>query len=164
MVHNIKFKEASKGEVILYTFLGESLCAVQSLEDTLSHSIVLKKTEPDQKNEADNLLKKQRKYTLGMAINAIKKGSLFPKPLEIELSNLLTERNWLIHKSITENKDDLKSDSYFEKLHERIKAITLKAHKLQISIELDLIEYSEKKGIDMTNVKNAMNKHYGWSK
>ena len=43
----------------------------------------------------------------------------------------------------------------------RIKALTLKAHKLQISIELDLIEYSEKKGIDMTNVKNAMNKHYG---
>ena len=54
--------------------------------------------------------------------------------------------------------------SYFEKLIERIKAITSKAHKLQISIELDLIEYSEKKGIDMTKVKNAMNKHYGWSK
>ncbi|MEC7262447.1 MAG: hypothetical protein VXW38_01830 [Bacteroidota bacterium] len=160
MIENIKFKEASKNEITLYTFLGESLCAVQILEDALSHSIVLKKTEPDQKNEADDLLKKQRKYTLGMAINAIKKESLFPKPLEIELSNLLTERNWLIHKSITENKDDLKSDSYFNKLFNRIKALTLKAHKLQISIELDLIEYSEKKGIDMTNVKNAMNKYY----
>ncbi|MAU14140.1 hypothetical protein [Flagellimonas sp.] len=164
MIENIKFKEASKREITLYTILGESLCAVQILEDALSHSIVLKKTEPDQKNEADNLLKKQRKYTLGLAINAIKKESLFPKALGFELSNLLTERNWLIHKSITENKDDLKSDSYFEKLIERIKAITSKAHKLQISIELDLIEYSEKKGIDMTKVKNAMNKHYGWSK
>lgn len=162
MLKNIKFKEASKREITLYTFLGESLCAVQILEDALSHSIVLKKTKPDQKNEADDLLKKQRKYTLGMAINAIKKESLFPKPLEMELSNLLTERNWLIHKSITENKDDLKSDFYFNKLFNRIKALTLKAHKLQISIELDLIEYSEKKGIDMTNVKNAMNKHYGF--
>ena len=161
MIENIKFKEASKREITLYTFLGESLCAIQILEDALSHSIVLKKTEPDQKKEADDLLKKQRKYTLGMAINIIKKESLFPKPLEMELSNLLTERNWLIHKSITENKGDLKSDFYFNKLFNRIKALTLKAHKLQISIELDLIEYSEKKGIDMTNVKNAMNKHYG---
>ncbi|WP_318345681.1 hypothetical protein [Flagellimonas baculiformis] len=160
MIENIIFKEASKNEIILYTFLGESLCAVQILEDALSHSIVLKKTEPDQKKEADELLKKQRKYTLGKAINIIKQESLFPKPLEIELSKLLTERNWLIHNCITENKDDLKSDSYFEKLSERIKDITLKAHKLQISIELDLIEYSEKKGIDMTNVKNAMNKYY----
>jgi uncharacterized protein YutE (UPF0331/DUF86 family) len=97
MIENIKFKEASKREITLYTILGESLCAVQILEDALSHSIVLKKTEPDQKNEADNLLKKQRKYTLGLAINAIKKESLFPKALGFELSNLLTERNWLIH-------------------------------------------------------------------
>ena len=66
MIENIKFKEASKREITLYTILGESLCAVQILEDALSHSIVLKKTEPDQKNEADNLLKKQRKYTLGL--------------------------------------------------------------------------------------------------
>lgn len=161
MVHNIKFKEASKNEITLYTVLGESLCVVQILEDALSHSIVLKKTEPDQKKEADDLLKKQRSYTLGMAINAIKKESLFPKSLEIELSKLLTERNWLIHKSITENKDDLKSDSRFNELFNRIKALTLKAHKLQILIELDLIEYSEKKGIDMTKVKDAMNKYYG---
>lgn len=160
MIENIKFKEASKNEITLYTFLGESLCAVQILEDALSHSIVLKKTEPDQKKEADDLLKKQRKYTLGMAINIIKKESLFSKPLEMELSKLLTERNWLIHKSITENKDDLKSDSYFEKLYERIKAITLKAHKLQVSIEQDLIEFSEKKGIDMSKVKNEMKKYY----
>ena len=161
MIENIKFKEASKREITLYTLLGESLCAVQILEDALSHSIVLKKTEPDQKKEADDLLKKQRKYTLGMAINIIKKESLFSKPLELELSKLLTERNWLIHKSTTENKDDLKSDSYFEKLYERIKATTIKAHKLQVSIELDLIEYSEKKGIDMTKVKNEMKKYYG---
>ena len=73
---------------------------------------------------------------------------------------LLTDRNWLIHESLTDNKDDFKSDEYFNKLFERVKAITLKAHKLQISIELDLIEYAEKKGIDMSKVKNDMNKYY----
>lgn len=162
MIKNIKFKEASEKETFLYGCLGESLCAVQILEDALSHSIVLKKTEPDQKKEADNLLKKQRSYTLGKAISIVKKESLLPKPLEIELSKLLTERNWLIHKSITDNKKEFKSDSYFNKLFERTKAITLKAKTLQISIELDLIKYSEKKGIDMSKVKNDMNKNFGF--
>ncbi|SDQ89787.1 hypothetical protein [Flagellimonas zhangzhouensis] len=164
MVENIKFKGASKSEITLYIFLGESLCAVQSLEDALSHSIVIKQTEPDEKNKADNLLKEHRKFTLGKAIGIIKNESLLPKPLEIEMSKLLTERNWLIHKSITDNKNDLKSDLYFNNLFERIKALSQKARTLQVLIEQDLIEYSEKKGIDMSKVKNAMNKHYGWPK
>lgn len=63
----------------------------------------LKKTEPYQKNEADTLFKKQRSYTLGRAICIAKKESLLPKPLEIELSEFLKERNWLIHKSTIEN-------------------------------------------------------------
>lgn len=160
MVENNRFKEASEKEISLYGFLGESLCAVQILEDALSHSIVLKKTEPEQKKEADNLLKKQRFYTFGKAIIIVKKESLLPKTLEIELSKLLTERNWLIHESITNDKKDFKSDNYFNKLFERIKAITLKAHQLQISIEQDLIEYSEKKGVDMSKVKIDINKYY----
>jgi len=154
-------KKASQKEIHLYTLLGESLSAVQILEDALSHSIVLKKTEPDQKREADDLLKKQRFYTFGKAIKIAKKESLLPKPLEIELSKLLKERNWLVHHSITDNKNDFKSDAYFNRLFERIKPITAKAHKLQISIELDLVEYSKKKGIDMSNVENEMNKYYG---
>ncbi len=154
-------KKASQKEIHLYTLLGESLCAVQILEVALSYAIVLKKTEPDQKKEADYLLEKQRFYTFGKALDIVKKESLLPKPLEIELSKLLKERNWLIHHSITDNKNDIKSDTYFNKLFEKIKTITSKAHELQISIELDLIEYCEKKGSDMTNVKNAMDKHYG---
>ena len=52
-----RFKKASQKEIHFYTLLGESLCAVQILEDALSHSIVIKKTEPNQKKKADNLLK-----------------------------------------------------------------------------------------------------------
>lgn len=154
-------QKASQKEIYFYTLLGESLCAVQILEDALSHAIVLKKTEPDQKKEADDLLKQQRFYTLGKAIKIVKEESLLPKPLEIELSKLLKERNWLVHNSITGNKNDFKPDTYFNKLFDKIKAITSEAHKLQILIELDLIEYCKKKGIDITNVKNEMDKHYG---
>ena len=104
MVKKIRLKEASEKEKTLYCCLGESLYAVQILEDALSHAIVLKKTEPYHKNEADTLLKEQRSYTFGKAISIAKEESLLPKPLEIELSEFLKERNWLIHKSIAENK------------------------------------------------------------
>ncbi|WP_271785321.1 hypothetical protein [Aquimarina algiphila] len=156
-----RFKKASQEEIVLFTLLGESLCAVQMLEDALSHLIVLKKTEPDQKKEADDLLKKQRSLTFGNAMKIAKEESFLSKPLEIELSKLLKERNWLVHHSITENKNDFKSDTYFNQLFEKIEAITSKANELQISIEVDLFEYCEKKEIDMTNVKNNINKYYG---
>ncbi|WP_431164498.1 hypothetical protein [Tenacibaculum halocynthiae] len=161
MIKNIKFKEASDNEKFLYCILGEALCAVQVLEDALSHYIVLKKTKPSQKKKADNLLKKQRFYTFGKAINVAKKETLLPESLMIELSKFLPERNWLIHESLIENKDEFLSDSFFKKLSKKTKDISLKAHKLQIKIELDLIEYAEKKGIDLSEVKNKMNKHYG---
>ncbi|PWH82007.1 hypothetical protein DIS18_12125 [Algibacter marinivivus] len=161
MVKKINFKETSEKEINLYTCLGESLCAVQILEDALSHLIILKKTEPDQKKVADDLLKKQQFYTFGRAIKIAKDESLLPNSLETELSSLLKERNWLVHESITIDKNNYKTDSFFNELFKRTKSITLKAQKLKVSIELDLIEYSEKKGIDMSKVKNEMNKNYG---
>lgn len=161
MIDKINFKEASEKEKTLYCCLGESLCAVQMLEDALSHLIVLKKTEPHEKEVADKLLNKQQFYTFGRSIRIAKKESLLPKPLEIELTNLLEERNWLIHESLIGDKNNFKSDSFFIKLFERTEQISLKARKLQISIELHLIEYGEKKGINMSDVKNKMNKYYG---
>lgn len=161
MIENIKHKKASEKELFLYSCLGEALCAIQVLEDALSHSIVLKKTEPNQKKEADILLQKQQFYTFGKAIYKVKKESLLPEPLINELIKLLDERNWLIHESIIENKKDYKSDTFFKKISEKIKSITLKASNLQMSIELDLMKYSEKKGIDTSKVKNDMRMNYG---
>lgn len=40
MKENNKFSKASKNEMTLYSLLGESLCAVQTIEDALSHFIV----------------------------------------------------------------------------------------------------------------------------
>ena len=87
MDKKIKFKKATKKDKLLYTYLGESLCAVQILEDTVSHATVIKKTEPEQKKEAEILLGKQRKYTLGQVIRIVKEESLLPKFLEIQFIN-----------------------------------------------------------------------------
>ncbi len=161
MDKKIKFKKASEKDKLLYTCLGESLCAVQILEDVVSHAIILKKTEPEQKKEAEILLREQRKYTLGQVIKIAKEESLLPKSLEIQLSEILLERNWLVHNCITEDKKNYKTDSFYNNLFEKTKTITTKANTLKILIELDLIKYTEKKGINMAKVKIKMNKHNG---
>jgi len=46
----------SEIERALYCLVGESVCAVQHVEDALSHSIILKMTKPQLKSEADQLL------------------------------------------------------------------------------------------------------------
>ncbi|RAJ17172.1 hypothetical protein [Olleya aquimaris] len=161
MIENLNYEKASDREILLYTCLGEALCAVQILEDALSHAIVLKKTEPNQKDIANTILKKQQKYTLGKAIFLAKKESLLPEPLIKEMIKIRDERNWLIHESVIENKEDYKSNNFFKRLSEKSKFIVLKANKLQVTIELDLIRYSEKKGIDTSNIRNFICKHYG---
>lgn len=161
MSEKIKFDKASEKDILLYTCLGESLCAVQILEDALSHSIVIKKTEPHEKKKADEFLMEQRSYTFGKALNIVKKESLLPETLINELSELLKNRNWLIHKSITENKEIYRTDFFYKTLSEKTNAIAIKANELRLSIELDLIEYTEKKGIDMSNTRKFIKEHYG---
>ena len=160
MSEKYKLKQASQQEMISYCLLGEAVCAVQHMEDALSHSIVLKKTKPKLRSEADQLLEKHRLYTLGKAIKISEKANLYPEPLQQKLKKFLPKRNWLIHKSIAHNRDEWDLSINREELMCRIKAITIQAQKLLRLIEEDLIEFSEVNGINMSRVKAEINKHY----
>ncbi len=160
MSKKYRFKQASQQELSLYCLVGQSVCAVQHVEDALSHSIVIKKTKPRLRKEADKLLEKHRSYTLGQAIKIAKQECLYPELLQQELNEFLSERNWLIHKSIAQGRDEWDLNISREKLMIRIKAITIQAQKLQQLIEEDLILFSEDNGVDMTRVRAEINKHY----
>jgi hypothetical protein len=155
-----RFKQASQQELSLYCFVGESVCTVQHVEDALSHSIVLKKKKPHLKSEADQLLEKHSSYTLGKAIKIAEQACLYPESLQQELKEFLSERNWLIHKSIAQSRDEWDLNISRERLICRIKAITTQAQKLLQLIEEDLIMFSEDNGVDMTRVRAEINKHY----
>lgn len=160
MSEKYRFKLASQQELSLYCFVGESLCAVQHVEDALSHSIVLKKTKPQLRSKADQLLEEHRSYTLGKAIKIAEQACLYPESLQQELKEFLLERNWLIHKSIAQSRDEWDLNISREKLIRRIKAITTQAQKLLQLIEDDLIRFSEANGVDMSRVRAKINKHY----
>ena len=154
------FKPASQDEISLFCFVGEALCSVQHIEDALSHSIVLKKEKKCNKAEADHLLKNYRSYTLGKAINIAKRAGLYSEQLQQELEAFLSERNWLVHKSIAQNRDDWDLNVSRDQLFRRVKAITNQAQRLQILIEEDLMNFSEANGVDMSRVRSEMKKYY----
>lgn len=160
MSEKYKFKPASEQELSLYCFVGEALCAIQHIEDALSHSIVLKNSVPPSKTEADQLLEKHRSYTLGKAIKTGEKAGLYEEALQQELDKLLSERNWLVHKSIAHGRDEWDSNTSRDQLFRRIKTITTHAQELLQMIEEDLIEFSEANGKDMSRVRAEIKKHY----
>jgi hypothetical protein len=155
-----KLKPASKQELSLYCFVGEAVCAIQHVEDALSHSIVLKNNAPPSKSEADQLLEKHRSYTLGQAINIVEKAGLYEDALQQELRKFLLERNWLVHKSIAHGRDEWDMNISREQLFRRIKAITTHAQELLQMIDEDLIEFAESNGKDMSHFRAEKNKHY----
>jgi hypothetical protein len=152
-------KPASQNEINLYCLIGEAVCMVQILEDALSTSITLKKEVKKPSaiplEVANKLREKYRSYTLGNGINLIRNENLFSESLQESLKNFVLERNWLIHKSI-QNENEALSESN----KHRIKSICEMARILHTSVETDLIQYSSSVGVDMSEVRAAIQKHY----
>ena len=133
---------------------------VQHVEDALSHSIVMKKVEKHLRPEADELLEEHRTYTLGQAIKVAEKTSLYHESLLKELREFLSERNWLIHKSIARKRDEWDLNVSRENIFSIINAIKARALKVLHLIEEDMMEFAEENGVDMSLVRDEINKHY----
>lgn len=76
------------------------------------------------------LLDKALSKTFGATIHQIAKAGLLSAQLEERLSNLLSERNWLVHKSRAQNRNAIYSDSATEKLVRRIDAMADESNAL----------------------------------
>lgn len=87
------------------------------------------------------------------AIKIAEQAQLYSEPLQQELEGFLSERNWLVHKSIAQSRDDWDLNVSREQLFRRIKAINAQAQKLLHWIEEDLMSFSEANGKDMSRVR-----------
>lgn len=153
-------RPASEQEISLYCHIGEAVCTVQHVEDALSHSIVLKGFTPLSRIEADQYLEKHRKYTLGNAIGIASDKAVYSQPILIWLRGFLKERNWLIHNSVAQGSEALKTPENMDLFIDRIRGITKQAHDLLQIIEEDLIDFAEENGKDMSRVKAEIRRHY----
>ncbi len=148
----------------LYFLMGEALCSIQLLEAALSCSLTLKKEvkypHGIPKDEADLFLEKYGSYVLGRVIGITKETGLYSENILSDLELFREERNWLVHKCLPEYMDKVFMTSDQIKHFDRIKGITIKAKQLQKTIEADLMNFSESRGLDMSRVREQLGKHY----
>jgi hypothetical protein len=159
MNNNHTSKPASQIEITLYCHMGEAVCMIQELESALTASITIKKHSNATWAEADEALNKQRYSTLGKAVMLAEKESLLPPALQAELNAFYQRRNWLIHQAMFETRDDRSSETVWVKLFDKIKDIADDARRLQRAIEMDLIDFCQSKGKDMSKVLALMEQH-----
>jgi hypothetical protein len=157
MEQNLTTKPANQIEYTLFTLMGEALCKTQVVEQALSHSITLKTHPSVCKEEADQVLNKNRSYTLGKAIKLAQKDNLYSTSLQKALDDFLELRNWLVHNAMAEGKDSLYIDSLRNLLFQKIKSISNEAFKIQHAIELDMINFCESRGRDMSKILAVIN-------
>ena len=147
---------ANTSEITLYCFLGEALLKIQMLEQALSYSITIKMNPDETRENADESLKKQQRYTLGQAIKIALEKKLFNTAIQDELNSFLEQRNWLVHSVLIGNEEDFNAGNIKEALFQKIKSISDKAESIQRVIEYDMIDFCSSKGKDMTEIKELL--------
>lgn len=159
-----KTQIASTAVKSLFYFMGRALYTIQDLEGALCTSITLKvdvkRPGVMSKQVANNFREKNYGFTLGDAIKVAKKNNLYSEELLNDLQALKNERNWLIHKLVHKNIQDMDAPATREKLFFRIESISNGAKMLQRTIEADLIEYSESVGQDMSRIRAEIAQYY----
>lgn len=147
---------ANDHEIALYTSLGEALMKTQVVEQALSHSITLKKNPDETKEQADEFLKRQQRYTLGHAIRVANEEKRYNISLQEELNAFLVQRNWLVHNVIPGNEEDFNAGIIKKDLLIKIDSIRDKAAIIHRKIEYDLIDFCESKGKAMSKIRAVL--------
>lgn len=112
--------------------VGFAVLQVQALESASAQYLVLrsKATRGMGVDAAQRILEKARKETFGTTIGAMKNAGLLSEELANRFKALLKERNWLVHRSRTENSAALTSDDLASVLVARIDRAEDESRKL----------------------------------
>jgi hypothetical protein len=129
----------------LYALIGKGIWHLQYLEDALHTYITIKrdiKIRGSIKLEkAAELLAKNRMNVLNKSIKEAKEAQVISLSLQERLENFKEERNWLVHRSVHQNGDDLYVDELRYALMERLEAFSCEAIVLQKLIDKELEDF-----------------------
>lgn len=122
----------------LYMLIGKAVWHLQHLENIVASFTVVKilqakraKGEKWAEANVAKVMEKQKKQTLGPLISAAKSHKTIPPPLAKRFDELLVERNWLIHKCVTDEYLSLRNQPEKQRLFARIDDFAEEAIALQ---------------------------------
>jgi hypothetical protein len=136
---------------IFFELIGSGIWYLQHVEDALSTYITVKVEIKERRGTgADNagqLLAKHRRNTLGTSIRLAKDRQVLDPKLLTMLEAFKLERDWLVHRSMDENGDDLYLNSDRPRLLRRLNKFSEDARRLQRLIAQELEDFVVSKGV-----------------
>jgi hypothetical protein len=136
---------------VFFKLIGSGIWYLQHVEDALSTFITVKAEIKERGGvSADNamsLLSKHRRNTLGTSIRIAEDRQVLDSEMLAILKTFKLERDWLVHRSLNENGDDLYLNTDRLRLLERLHKFSEDAQKLQRLIAEELEDFVVSKGV-----------------
>jgi hypothetical protein len=140
-----------------YRRIGAALCHLQYLEDVLVTFLAMKIIHERQcagdtftTNDAQTLLaEKRRVLTLGPLIDSCISKKIVRQEHKERIKALKRERDWLVHRSIFENGDDLYAAATRNAVFSRVTALQEEAISLKKLAVADLEGWGVSHGVDV---------------
>lgn len=145
-------RQINAGELnALFALIGEGIWHLQNVEDALHTYITIKRdvklrgsVTPEM---AEMMLAKHRKNTLGKSLSIARESKVLTDGLQAALEKFKEERDWLVHRSVHEKRDDLYVDEKRFALMKRIQEFTAQAKELQKAITAEMEVFVVSQGI-----------------
>lgn len=140
-----------------YRGVGRCIWHLQYLEDVL-HTLLALKIDirtPGRvcQKEADQLLTKHRRASLGTALGTAEKHGALPAELMNKLRSLKDERDWLVHRSMHQDGDDLYTDEGRTAVFKRIETLMEDSVSVKSLVVVEVESFVAKQGVSMAQVE-----------
>ncbi|MGN7725441.1 hypothetical protein ACTJIL_06420 [Luteimonas sp. 22616] len=143
----------------LYHEIGACIWHMQYLEDAL-HNFLTMKVElraPGlvEEQEALALLAKHRRATLGTALRTAETSGALPAPILLQLRALKEERDWLVHRSMHQDGNNLYTDHGRGTVFDRLSDIQSRTFHLKEQIVKEIEAFCTEHGISSSEADEA---------
>jgi hypothetical protein len=140
----------------LYSAIGQGIWHLQNVEDALHTYITVKRDVRVRASvrleKAEELLLKNRSRTLGKSLRIAREAQVLSPSLQERIDTFKEERDWLVHRSVYQNRQDLYVENKRHLLIARIQAFSTEATVLQKLIAKELEEFVISQGVSREEV------------
>ena len=136
---------------VFFSLIGQGIWYLQHVENALNTFLTvkgdIKEIRSVSEDEGEKMLSKHRRNTLGTSMRIAKEKDILSSELMFALNTFKEERDWLVHRSMNENGDDLYLNKDRQALFERLDDFAEQARSLQKMIAKELEDYVVGKGV-----------------
>lgn len=136
---------------VFFGLIGQGIWYLQHVESALTTCLTvmgdIKEVGTVGRQEAEKILARHQRNTLGTSLRLAEEKGVLTQRLMVALREFKKERDWLVHRSMNENGDDLYLNSSRQAIFQRLERFSEQARTLQKLIAQELEDYVVGKGV-----------------